>query len=91
MWIRVTQLDIYRGLRGNPWMCPVARAVDRATGYRYGVAVGSTIGFTSLNGLRGALQPTPRRARDFISGFDQRLHVMPFSFQIKTPVLMVRW
>lgn len=82
MWIKVTQKDIDRGRLTNPWYCPIARAVRRASrlvsGKRQTISVGGSD--CSIGRQNYGL---PRRARTFVKRFDNGLPVRPLSFPIR--------
>lgn len=96
MWIRVSQTDINRGVRGDAALCPLARALNRAFGYRYSVEVGSMgVSFFTLAGRRGEVR-LPAPAQDFIAWFDNtNMHdqnaYRPFRFQIVRPQIERGW
>jgi len=88
MWIRVTQLDINRGVKCSTEKCPVARAIRRAVNWNKSVSVGSgSMTFSSPNGQERDAS-LPERASDFIDSFDRigpNPYNGPFSFQIVRP------
>lgn len=82
MIINVTEVDILCGKKKSCTHCPVAYAVKRATGRKRNVVVDGqylTIGLDRQNEQEIYL---PKKARDFISKFDDGQKVKPFSFNI---------
>lgn len=77
MWIKVTKLDIKRGVPRSTEYCPIARAARRATGRR-NISVGK--GSCTL-GKQG--YDMPGNAASFIARFDGGFAVKPISFQIR--------
>lgn len=82
MKIQVTKLDIDRGLQGNPFACPVTRAVRRIMGYnknvdsgRNWITVGQTVYFTPIDVI------------GFMNAFDVGKRVEPFEFEL-VPALL---
>lgn len=75
--VEVKQIDIDRGKPKNPWRCPIARAVRRATNYRPRVAV-------EVNCKIGQrVFVLPSRAETFVEKFDDDLLcslLKPFTF-----------
>jgi len=82
MRIDVTQDDINRGVHCAGTMCPVALAVNRATGRHCRVSAAL---ITFHEG--GCFSPV-REVREFIYAFDDRLPVAPFSFDIPDEILV---
>lgn len=75
MRIEVTQEDIDKGTPRNCADCPVAIAASRALGER--VEVGRTFMSTANRSYW-----IPREVRNFITSFDSRDTVQPFSFEL---------
>ena len=67
----VTQKDIDRGVAGDPWECPLARAFNRAVKKRK-CEVGDSIGIGDVNYI------TPSKLLKFIKSFDDFERVKPF-------------
>lgn len=91
MRIRVTQLDITRGVTGQPTTCPIARAVKRAYNWNREVQVGVSSFSVSpagdFDGEESQSFDLPAKAQDFISSFDSvganPDYVEPFSFPVR--------
>lgn len=81
MRVKVTEDHIRLGRPGLPCYCPVALAIIEAVGFEARVH-GDYVHFPDIDDLCVDL---PRRARKFISDFDDRAQVRPFSFQIEMP------
>lgn len=78
--ITVTQSDIERGKKLDPWDCPVARALRRASKER---SVSAGMGFMFIGPKkRRILWQTPPEVRAFISDFDGKKDVKPFEFDM---------
>jgi hypothetical protein len=82
--VDVTQDDIDQGKCSNVRDCAVARATARALDMNEGVMFGSTIAYL------GVLTPTepvrlPEEVKTFITAFDSREAVKPFSFSLEIP------
>ena len=78
MKITVTKEDIQKGRRGDPFLCPVARAIKRRcklTGRK--VVVGN-----SLASVLSRTLDIPKKAQKFINNFDDKRPVKPFSFNL---------
>ena len=84
MKISVTEQDIKKGFVGECRACPIALAIERATG-RVGVAVART--YVNLGEIRATgyhdLADLPESARSFIQRFDSRNPVEPFEFELE--------
>lgn len=78
MTIHVMQRHIEEGKRGKSQLCPVALAMNEATGGEWRVY--GSLAFEK-NSLRKAILPP--NAESFASTFDERLPVTPFSFEIE--------
>lgn len=78
--VEVTQEDIDKGECVDPWTCAIALALNRATGDS-SASVGPDD--ATIDGVDWLL---PEVARDFISKFDHREHVEPFTFVISERV-----
>lgn len=85
--IRVTQDDIEKGVRYNPWRCPIALAAIRAIGFPtiYRIGVGSSRLFIEPCYIRAEARaiPLPKSAQDWSLKFDCQEPVEPFSFTIE--------
>ena len=86
--VKVTQEDIDKGCRGEPYGanggCMVWRALDRATeGALDGLVVG-TNGF-DYHGALWRTVPFPPHVGEKIERFDAGGHVEPFAFDIDLP------
>lgn len=79
--VDVTQEDINHGERGNCNSCPVARAIQRASGHECR-AGGSQITIKPENG-RNLYLVTPEAAWRFMYDFDMGRKVEPFSFTLR--------
>lgn len=77
MKINVTKSDIRSGVRYKYDKCPVARAIKRATGKKNIIVIptGVLCGKKSMR--------LPNIAAEFISDFDAKRLVEPFSFNLK--------
>jgi hypothetical protein len=77
MRVVVTAKDIVRGRRWLADRCPVALALNRATGRRWEVY------FTHLADVRRQRgQATPLAVADFCEKFDDGIGVRPFTFEL---------
>lgn len=76
--IDVKQLDIDTGLKGDCALCPIARALDRATGESW--RVHSSWATRSGDSFKTHL---PLEAVRFIDLFDEGRPVKPFSFDLE--------
>lgn len=77
MIIRVHQVDIDLGVRGDCSKCPIAEAIFRATGHAVQVwAICFTVTST------GQDHPLPASARHFRARFDMGQPVQPFTFEL---------
>jgi len=76
--IHVTQEDIDEGVQEDCERCPVARAVERATG------ISTVVQFEriSVNCQNKVVFVTPTYVRIFIKAFDETRLVTPFSFTL---------
>lgn len=88
MRITVTQEDIDRGVRANPWWCPIAAAIRR-TLYPDTVCCGpvriTDKGYVSVTGdirLHDRLIGAEGQIGQFLSDFDSGKDVYPFSFEL---------
>lgn len=86
--VQVTELDIMLGKKGSCTQCPIAYAVKRATGRKRNVVVNGK--YLVIDGAYNNCQQfsLPKKARDFISKFDDGKKVKPFKFGI--PESMVK-
>jgi hypothetical protein len=80
MQIRVTKLDIARGVPGNTTSCPIARAIRRTT-RRIPIVSGF---FFSIPGIFRD-RAMPQAARDFIHDFDTGRSVQPLTLNLPIP------
>jgi hypothetical protein len=79
MKVQVTQEDINKGNRCDPWNCPLALAMQRATGDRnisVGAATAGPLGKLGMFWL-------PLEATRFIHDFDFEHPVEPFEFEVE--------
>jgi hypothetical protein len=74
--ITVTQEDIDRGQRKSMTKCPVARAVQAATGAEHVSVARSTIVVDFWSGVR------PDVVAEFIKRYDYGFDVQPFEFDM---------
>jgi hypothetical protein len=79
--VDVTQEDIDNGIPAHGTHCPVAIAIERATGGKY---VGVAAGITFPNG-NGKSVVMPDFVHEWYLAFDYGKHVEPFSFDLKVP------
>jgi len=77
MKIKITKLDIERGIRLNCYNCPIARAIRRCTGKEL-VGAGYFRIHWGNNGCR-----TPIEVLDFMNDFDNGLAAKPFEFELE--------
>lgn len=77
--IRVTESCILRGVRGNPYGCPLALAVGDALDVKTVCVIG-TIHVPFLGQL-----PMSSRCFDFMVKFDAGREVKPFNFYLEVP------
>ncbi len=77
MTIEVTEDDIINGEPTEPCKCPVALALERATGKQWIVSCNDA-GTSEEEGY--ALTMLPPDVRDFIKTYDNRGTVSPFTF-----------
>lgn len=89
--VEVTQRNIEEGIRLSCAGCPVALAMNRATGLEWSISGWQMMAFRKLE--KDALQTyalvTPPIARAFISAFDIGRPVEPFSFDLDLPDTIV--
>jgi hypothetical protein len=78
--VQVTQRDIRLGKHGDPWNCPIARAIKRVV--RRGAMEG-VIG--SYFYLGTETRKLPAKAERFVSDFESKAEVYPFSFVLNVP------
>lgn len=79
--IEVTQADIDKGVRGSCGKCPVALALNRATGRESSVdadSLGFEGGECKFDACRAPVEVTA-----FVRAFDNTAPVKPFSFEIQ--------
>jgi hypothetical protein len=76
MWIHVTSEDIAQGQRKKAYLCPVALALNRATGMKWVVCMNAA----QVSGRDSTLTKLPREATLFINAFDLDEGVSPFKF-----------
>ena len=77
--VDVTQEDIDKGLRGNAFSCPIARAIDRLAVCDC-VEVGDDEIYLDAQGV-----PMSHEALCFVSDFDSGNMVEPFHFDLALP------
>lgn len=81
MKIVVTEEDITNGKRHAPYSCPIALAIQRATGY-------SILAVYPKSGGRGAVRigykiiPIPMAVNQAIMKFDSENKMEPFEFEL---------
>lgn len=81
MKIEVTEEDIKNGKRFSPGECPIALAIQRATGKR---ATVGTIYATTWEGDVPKIYNLPQTAIVFIRNFDSKTRVVsPFEFELE--------
>lgn len=80
MRIDVTSQDIALGKPGDGEICPIARAIDRATG-DLAIVLNTVVHYYSVKGRR--VLKLPHSARRFVSRFDNSEPVKPFSFELR--------
>ena len=82
--VEVTAEDIAQGDPGGCWGCPVALALNRATGYAWSVNPFHLI--LPRPGRKKNLDiKTPPEVAEFISRFDAEKKVEPFTFTLNIP------
>jgi hypothetical protein len=81
--IEVTAEDIRAGSAGDPWLCPVARALRRTTG-RGWLVDDDTLDRLRDNAHLGSV-PCPPEVADFVLAFDRGDAVAPFAFDLEVP------
>lgn len=82
--IEITQDMIFDGKEGDCEFCPVALALDKATGKSW--AVTNYFCIESDHGMPSDLTKKimfPRAVVDWIFAFDSGGHVKPFSFELE--------
>ncbi|QDF18706.1 hypothetical protein SEA_PUPPER_220 [Gordonia phage Pupper] len=77
----MTQDDIDIGVPNSCGSCPIARAIARKRGVQE-VGVGNEAIYVR-RAQKWSRYQAPRRATQFISDFDSRLPVKPFSFEAR--------
>ena len=82
MKIKVTEEDMIFGRRGHPWMCPLALAMKRETGWQ--ATVSTTVLMLSHYDHGRLSWPPPFSVQEWIWRFDACLHVEPVEFDIPT-------
>ena len=80
--INVTEGDIKRGESGKAYTCPIAKAANRAFGYKREVIVGPYDLEFNLGGKTIEIN-LPTRAQNFIDNFDSGIKVKPFKFILR--------
>ena len=78
MTIHMKRRDVWFGVRKSPARCPVARALNRATGDRWAVYDGCAMKMFERP-IR--LHPLPELVTRFVRGFDSGATVTPLSFE----------
>jgi hypothetical protein len=79
--IDVTQDEIDEGQPGNPFTCPIALAINRRFPCAYAEVCSTSIDF-DLDGVCHRFNVS-REVRHFISDFDEREPVRPFTFVLE--------
>jgi hypothetical protein len=82
MKIEVTQEDIDKAVRGDPFCCPIALAVKRQSGKDVYVR-SKWISLDSNDGCSREKIFLSLKAADFIYKFDHGIKVEPFIFEIE--------
>lgn len=77
MLIQVTKEIIDNSVRQNPFLCPVAKALHKATGHNYSVSKD----FIYNNCYRKVVK-IPKAVTKWIKAYDRKKEVKPFEFQI---------
>ncbi len=81
--IEVSQEDINHGNRSSCRHCPVARALNRATGRRWSVGTRSFVELINNNiDQKLPYFGIPPIASEFIRRFDEESPVQPFAFTV---------
>ena len=79
MKIQITDQDIKLGQPGIHYACPVALALNRATGQAWSVNKRTLITYKpSIDKISS--QPTPEIVRFMMNKFDHKEKIKPFSF-----------
>lgn len=82
--IQITDTDIRRGVKSHPCLCPIARAVARATGYQMQqLSCGVITVYDEMVYVINDGYDVPRKVADFIARFDTGKPVKPFSFVLR--------
>ena len=84
MKIEVTQDDIDNGLRIDCELCPVAKAIVRATGKQARVSAVGVFFFPETPSAKQIFLPS--KVQLFIKSFDRKEPVQPFSFDLDIEV-----
>lgn len=79
--IKVTQTDIDVGEPGEGEYCPIALAVKRISGVQFCLVGPENL---YINDDRQEVK-LPKKAVEFISGFDKNRSGIPFNFTLKIP------
>ena len=83
MLIRVTQEDIDAGSKSECYLCPIALAINRALGHKYGDCFGALVYRSQITPKRyHKVQRTSRNVERFIVAFDHGKPVKPFWFRL---------
>ena len=82
----VNQRDIQHGLPNNPDECPLAIAIQNATGYRATVGMDIATVWNDDKTLRLGFYHLPEKAVEFRKRFDRGEKVKPISFQLKNKI-----
>lgn len=77
--INVTQQHIEDGVRGDPYSCPVAKAISKTLGYPSWFVKVEAYLFTIDNNTYFM----PFTVRNFIDAYDNNEPVQPFSFVLE--------
>lgn len=78
--VEVTQEDIDKGTCVDPWTCAIALALNRAAG-----TSSCSVGLSDAT-VEGVDWVLPAEVGEFITAFDQREPVKPFTFVISERV-----
>lgn len=79
--VNVTESDIHNGIAGDGHRCPIALALNKATGRRFGVGM-HTYCEVDVHGKELTFEvQLPGIAKVFRNNFDRNRIVDPFSFE----------
>lgn len=85
MTITITESDIANGQSSACTLCPIALALERATGERWFVGTKGVTLLVHLGDPEGTWSLLPDAARAFVQAFDKGQSVEPFSFELDIP------